>query len=84
MYVSRVSSCRTRQDDGHDFGIDRVSLRDLLNSALPPARGATENFWLLFVEHEQEMLYPLELFAALALECHGLSRCDDVLSSSVL
>eukprot|EP00752_Nemacystus_decipiens_P005147 g4670.t1 len=62
------------RDDGHEFGMDRATLRDLINSALPLARGSTENFWLTFVEHEQEMLYPLELFAALALECHGLSR----------
>lgn len=69
---------RTRQDDGHDFGMDRASVRDLITSALPLARGSTENFWLTFVEQEQEMLYPLELFAALALECHGLSRCEMV------
>lgn len=67
-----------RQDDGHDFGMDRASLRDLITSALPLARGSTENFWLTFVEQEQEMMYPLELFAALALECHGLSRCVKV------
>ena len=73
-----VLCVETRQDDGHDFGIDRASLRDLIASALPLARGSTENFWLTFVEQEQEMLYPLELFAGLALECHGLSRCASV------
>lgn len=81
-YVARVLRfvlfVVTRQDDGHDFGMDRASLRDLINAALPLARGTTENFWLTFVEQEQEMLYPLELFAALALECHGLSRCGIV------
>lgn len=64
-----------RKDNGYDFGMDRPSLRDLINSALPLARGITGDFWDVYVEHEQEMLYPLELFAAIALECHGLSRC---------
>lgn len=66
----------TRQDDGYEFGIDRASLRDLINSALPLARGVTGDLWEIYVEHEQEMLYPLELFAAIALQCHGLSRCE--------
>lgn len=63
-----------RKDGGYDFGMDRPSLRDLVNSALPLARGIAGDFWDVYVEHEQEMLYPLELFAAIALECHGLSR----------
>ncbi|CAN0355773.1 unnamed protein product [Ectocarpus sp. 8 AP-2014] len=63
------------RDDGYEFGIDRVSLRDLISSALPLARGVTGDLWEIYVEHEQEMLYPLELFAAVALQCHGLSRC---------
>ncbi|CAM9494157.1 unnamed protein product, partial [Ectocarpus fasciculatus] len=37
-------------------------------------RGVTGDLWEIYVEHEQELLYPLELFAAIALQCHGLSR----------
>lgn len=54
--------------------MDRVSFRELITSALPTARALTGDFWDTYVEHDQEMLYPLELFAAIAFQCHGLSR----------
>ena len=54
--------------------MDRVSPRELITSALPTARALTGDFWDAYVEHDQEMLYPLELFAAIAFQCHGLSR----------
>lgn len=69
-----VSLRAKRQDDGYDFGMDRASLRDLITTALPLARSLTGDFWDFYVEHDQEMLYPLELFAALTFQCHGLSR----------
>lgn len=71
------------QDDGYDFGLDRASIRDLMTSALPSARALTGDFWDTYVEHDQEMLYSLELFATLALQCHGLSRYEIYLYTSV-
>lgn len=71
----RVLASRTpRQDDGHDFGMDRASLRDLMTSALPLARALTGDLWDAFAKHDEEIFYSLELFAALAIQCHGLSR----------
>lgn len=70
-----INSCLlTPQDGGYEFGMDRVSLRELITSALPTARALTGDLWDAYVEHDQEMLYPLELFAAIAFQCHGLSR----------
>lgn len=74
----RIHTLTTRihatQDDGYEFGIDRTALRDLLTSALPPARALTGEFWDLHALKDQELVYPLELFAAIALQCNGLSR----------
>ncbi|CAM9233871.1 unnamed protein product [Sphacelaria rigidula] len=62
------------RDDGYEFGIDRTALRDLLTSALPPTRALTEEFWELHAIKGRELLFPLELFATVAFQCHGLSR----------
>lgn len=58
--------------------MDRVSLRELITSALPTARGLTGDFWDAYVQHDQELLYPLELFTAIAFQCHGLSRYEHI------
>ena len=63
-----------RQDDGYEFGMDMTSLQDLITSALPLPRGLTGEFWSTYVARNEEMIYPLELFAALAIQSLGLSR----------
>lgn len=42
--------------------------------ALPHARALTSEFWDTYALQDQELVYPLELFAGLALRCHGSSR----------
>ncbi|CAM9538255.1 unnamed protein product [Ascophyllum nodosum] len=62
------------RDDGYEFGMDMTSLQDLITSALPLPRGLTGEFWSTYVARNEEMIYPLELFAALAIQSLGLSR----------
>jgi hypothetical protein len=57
-----------------EFGMDRHAFIALIADGLPQGRAKASEFWDQFVNEGDEVIYPLELFAWIALQCHGLTR----------
>ena len=69
------SMLRWFKEGNYDFGLDFLAFQGLLGSSLPESLSLASQLWRDFVTDEGvEMMYSLELFAALGLLCQGKSR----------